>query len=647
MHVGEDDVVTVLEEVSKIYSIDRRRVYLTGASMGATGCWNLAAHYPHLFTGIVPVDWGSRHRPWNQQRPELTGRATAHQELTEFLSTALLPVSCAENLRYCQIAVVNAATDDVALMEQARAMVDRLRELAYPVDYLELPRTQGGASPDWAKEYALAKVFGKAGSERPTRFRHKTASLRHGRAWWIRMDRLDDPVRFATVEAELADGRAEITTDNVSAVTVLLEEAPTTIRQVCVDGAEFPVPAELDTREFHLIRWSGVWQRRTVLPLMKRKGLSGPFSDVLRDAFLVVYGTTSESEVQNEISYREAARFAAEWEKLYGVEPRLKADTEVNRRHLAELNLLLFGGPSVNAVAKQMVAELPVKIQGDAVRLGEDTYRGKDVGVMMCYPNPLSPKHMVALVAGTTPGALYQAYGRTGLWFDWRVYNKYKWFDYAVFDSRTLGPESFLAVGFFDNKWDFAPNGGSPVGGGAEWRADPEVVAGIQPQAFPALESAADSTDGKVCLSDVRPVALDQRMGAVGFDRSYAGGPVQIGDQTFSKGLGVRAPSRVSFALGGKFRRFRATAGVAPGAQHKLPPALLQAERVAFQVWGDGRLIETSAPLSWHGAGRSWQPIEADVRGIRVLTLVVQPVGGQTPLYSTAAWAAPTVIRYD
>ncbi|MHC5035242.1 MAG: carboxylesterase family protein, partial [Planctomycetota bacterium] len=325
MHIGEDDVVKVLEEASAIYNIDRQRVYLTGASIGAMGCWNLAAHYPHLFAGIVPVDWSSQHRPPKQQRAELTGRAGAHQELKEFLSSALSPVSYAENLQYCHIAVVNYATDDVALMEQPRTMVERLRELAYPVDYLELPHAPAGASAGWARDYALAKVFGKASSGKPTQFRHKTASLRHGRAWWIRMGRLDDPVRFATVEAKLADARAEITTDNVSAVTVLLEEAPTTIRQVCVDGAEFPVLADLDAHGLQLVKWSGVWQRRTVVPLMKQMGLSGPFSDVLRDPFVVVYGTTSESEVQNEISYQEAARFAKDWQRLYGEEPRLKA----------------------------------------------------------------------------------------------------------------------------------------------------------------------------------------------------------------------------------------------------------------------------------------------------------------------------------
>jgi predicted peptidase len=37
------------------YSVDRRRIYLTGLSMGGDGTWQLAALQPKLFAAIVPI----------------------------------------------------------------------------------------------------------------------------------------------------------------------------------------------------------------------------------------------------------------------------------------------------------------------------------------------------------------------------------------------------------------------------------------------------------------------------------------------------------------------------------------------------------------------------------------------------------------
>jgi predicted peptidase len=48
--------MAVVEEVTRNHpAIDRRRVYLTGISMGGFGAWSLAARYPEAFAAVVPV----------------------------------------------------------------------------------------------------------------------------------------------------------------------------------------------------------------------------------------------------------------------------------------------------------------------------------------------------------------------------------------------------------------------------------------------------------------------------------------------------------------------------------------------------------------------------------------------------------------
>jgi predicted peptidase len=50
-----DRALAILDEVQKEYSTDRRRVYLTGISVGGFGTWQLAAASPGRWAAIVPV----------------------------------------------------------------------------------------------------------------------------------------------------------------------------------------------------------------------------------------------------------------------------------------------------------------------------------------------------------------------------------------------------------------------------------------------------------------------------------------------------------------------------------------------------------------------------------------------------------------
>lgn len=646
MYTGEDDVLAVVKEVCELYNVDRDRIYIVGHSMGATGCWNLAARNPHWFTGIVPISGNADHHAWEQRWGWNARASAAHEGLHRFLLSSFSPASYAENLQYCHIVALHGTGDEVVPVEHSRGMVERLRELGYVFEYLEFPQAGHGAMPVWTRDYALAKVMGESPRQSPARFVYKTSDLRHDRAWWLRLDRLGDPVRFSLVRAEAKDGLAEITTDNVTALSVLLDQVPGRVDLVRVDGAEFPVPPKLAAPGYRLEKWNSAWRAASATGALKRKALSGPFSDVFLDPFLVIYGTSGESKLHKDISREEAERFSADWQLRYGEGPRVKADSEVTDDDMAKFNLLIFGGLQVNSVAAKIMPGLCVPVSvSDAVRLGRRVYKGHNAGIMVCCPNPLNPQRMVALVAGTTPAALYQAYSRTGLWFNWGVYDQYKWFDYAVFDSQTAGPETFLTAGFFDNQWQLQTEGTSPAGGGATWTGDPEAIAAAVPQAFPMLTSAADSKDAEVSLSQVRPTVVEQYRGAVGFDRSYTGEAVRIGDQTFGKALGIRPPSSISFALGGRFGRFTATVGLTRAAKEEISAARKAAEAVVFEVWGDGVLLGNSPTLGWQEGTQNWSRVSADVRGVATLTLKARPTSGALWLYGSCAWGQPTVSR--
>ncbi len=643
MDLGEDDVLNVLQEVDQLYGADGERVYLVGDRMGATGCWQLAVHYPHLVTGIIAVDGRTDAGAWLRYAAGGSRPEAWHQQVRAFLNASLSPLAYAENLGHCHVFAAHRAGSQGADLLDTRAMVERLRQLGFAPEYLEFPHQSAEDVSAWREQYALPSILGRSPARTPSQFRYKTAHLRHNGAWWVRLDRLDRPMQFASVEAEAKDGRVEIATDNVSALTVLLNEVPGTVSVVCVDGTEFPVAASAEADTFRLERWQARWRPAAAAGLLKQKGLSGPFSDVTRDAFLVVYGTAGESDLPRDLSRWEAEHFADTWKRRYGEPPRLKADGEVNANDVKRLNLLLFGGPDVNHITKRIAGELPVGFGDRSFTLAGESLEGPDLGLLLCYPNPLNPRRMVAVVAGATPEALYQAHDRIGMCLNWHPYAGYKWFDYAVFDALTAGTETVVAAGLFDNQWHLRPKGDGPAGGGAEWRGDPAARSALLPQTFPHLGSAAESEENEVLLCDVRPLAIEQDCGAVSFGRSCDGTAIRLGDEESRKGLGVRPPSAVRFMLGGQFRSFSATVGLTGGDPASASPGA--PAEVVFQVEGDGVRLATSPPLSWKAGGTSSAAISADVRRVRVLTLAVRPSAPGPGPGIPCAWGVPTVTR--
>ncbi len=65
---SDDALLALLDQVLAQHAVDRKRVYLTGLSMGGYGTWSLAARAPERFAAIAPICgggmtiWGRRLR---------------------------------------------------------------------------------------------------------------------------------------------------------------------------------------------------------------------------------------------------------------------------------------------------------------------------------------------------------------------------------------------------------------------------------------------------------------------------------------------------------------------------------------------------------------------------------------------------------
>jgi len=230
----------------------------------------------------------------------------------------------------------------------------------------------------------------------------------------------------------------------------------------------------------------------------------------------------------------------------------VKADRDVKPDDIARLNLVLVGDPATNSLIPRVNAELPIRIERNAIVFGDRRFEGNDVGVKCVYPNPLNPKRYVVLFSGTTWRGVYQIVGRFGNWFDWGILDGWHWQDFAIFDDHSYSPETFLAVGYFDNDWKINP----------AWHVvgDEKLRKARPPRLTPRYRTPPEGI-GQLYLSDLEPAYVKPEKGVVARDRSFNALPLTLGERTFERGLGVHPNCDIGFDLGGRFPTFEAVVG--------------------------------------------------------------------------------------
>ena len=662
--VAEEEVLRAIGEVERAYSIDPDRVYLQGHSMGATGSWSLAVHYPDRFAAISATAGNTDHTVWEElwERPEAPPTSPL-LELRKFLEDADSAISFAANLLNGGLYCAHGAADEIVPVQHSRNMVDRLKQEGVPVEYREVPLAPHASEFLTSTSQQIGWLLGRKRPPAPEQVHLKASRLRFAKSHWVEILRPGSPLEFAEVRAELrpmapaTDEDREVAasltveTQNVAEFSLSPPPAllsgrrageppsegsaptrPSDLIKLTVDGQQLHV-AKAGPQEGSIVlirRGDGWGVGERAEGMRKRPGLEGPIEDAMRSRFIVVYGAQGEDDLENEIVRREALALQEQWRIRFGYPCMLKADAEVTENDIQDANLICYGRPDQNSVVARAAPGLPFRFETSRINLGEEVFDAPDAGVKFCYPNPLRPGRYLVVFAANTWHGMFQMNNRFGNWFDWSAYENRNYFDYAVFDARTSSPETFLALGYFDYDWKFSPSycfKGSP-----ELRA--ETVPFVTPETI-----ALPEEEPSVCLSDVLPAKVTQLLGAVHINRGFAGNPLAIGDTTFGKGLGVKAPCDIEYDLRGRFRTFTARVGVDTEgrdvtANHR------EHNNIIFEVLGDGRLLATSGGLKCGGRPHR---LECDVSGVGKLQLRARQLGGYRWFLLSATWAKPTV----
>ena len=441
--MGDSDVVRVIAEAKRLFSVDDDRVYLTGDSMGGWGTWNVGTRHPDLFAAIAPVFGGADYHV------DMTEEQLAKlSPLDRFLNEKTSSWSMADGLLNVPILVHHGDVDRAVKVDYSRWGVRLLQRWGYDVRYHEYPGRahealegqNGNISIDWFLKHRR--------NPNPRQVRVRSAELRNASAYWAHVLQADSPKEFMAVDAEVVD-RNVIRLDTSNVLDIALSPSAALVDQdALVKVVWNGVPEDLRFEGGQLrLRAAGY----APAALHKKPSLPGSLADFGVTPFAVVIGTSAKDPDMVEMCAFKARRFVDNWRDWQKQEPRVFKDTEIGEADIARYSLLLIGGPDANRVAATIAARIPLKVSPDQITVGDKRFAVKDAAVQMLYPHPLNAERYVLVVAATSADGMYFADPRNRGFADW---------DYVVLDGRIPAfkqrPSPWqtrVVSGLFDHAW--------------------------------------------------------------------------------------------------------------------------------------------------------------------------------------------------
>jgi len=457
---GRRDAYDALGHALALSGADPSRVMLTGHSMGGHGTWHLGANDPDRFAALAPSA-GWRSFDTYGSRP-----AGALADLWRGADLASDTVALIGNLAPQPIFILHGTADDNVPVSEARAMDEALRAAGgAPQSHFQEGAGHwwdGDAAPgadcvDWP---GLFEMF--RGARRATdpdvldvTIADPYQDARH--FWFVALQ----PLRYGEAlhvsgERRAADDVVELATRNVRRCAVLWKGGKAPARLI-VDGQTFAREAWPRGSRFGLLLFAdGTWhvqEGQGPPPGEKSPECSGPFKRGFDGGFLLVYGTAGDA-VENAALLARARVDAQEWWYRGNGHAPLLSDREFllldATPEFGGRNVVLYGNADSNAAwAATVPADCPLAARRGELRLGEQTWKGDDLGAVFVYSRTGRPGALVAGfadsgVAGTRLLDTLAPF-TSGVGYP----------DFAIVDARVLqlGDGGVLAAGWFDATW--------------------------------------------------------------------------------------------------------------------------------------------------------------------------------------------------
>ena len=460
--VGEVDFFDVLSDLRKTFPLDDNRLYIEGASMGATGVYRLGVHHPDVLAAAAGCDGWCNYRYWVPHYYSPANNPTYIEPVRVPNLAAASPIEYAEDAKWQHLLMIVDTQDGTVDSAETFSMAAQLTALGQKTpetdyQYTMIPNWGGGHCDGYNQQTIYTYLQAQVKTPAPRHITLKTTRLKYGALYWASLERLQQTNTAGTLDAVITGNRVDVTTSNVLQYTLRLDGSllnagkPVTIATNGVVSYSGPAGAITLYAALSLSGGISGWSTTDTQPggLRKTATLEGPIGAAYASPFIVVYG--------NAIDQGEAEAFCQNWNGWMGANITSRAASTVTGADIATKNLILFGTGDSNSLIQAMQSSLPLTVTQNAVFIADRQYVGLQYGSYFVYPNPLNPSKLAVFSHRTMPGAHPK---------DLEALPWY-WPDYVIFDTtRIVGyvnnqtptkimylPDCFVESGYFDGYW--------------------------------------------------------------------------------------------------------------------------------------------------------------------------------------------------
>lgn len=432
--IGERDVLGAVKYVTSHWSIDERRIYISGEGWPGAAAWRLAARWPDRFSALrVAGSPGPQAPVENLSRvPVFSTHAEDDAQVPWWLSRVPLRQLSRSGGFAVAHDIVGADEGGARIRQELGTGVhwERAQRSPIPVDRVEFVATDGASAG----------------------------------AYWIEVLEWHDGAEPARVLARCSrDNGLFLDADNAAVLRVDMKRAPLDTQRpvrITVNGRRQGI-GDPPFGEGLYLSLSGEFLRVTSQAPSPAKGChyrpSDPAVSTGARPLIIVRGTRGAPEVKAAIRLA-AERLCRMAVPSLGPASRLgddpiwdvKDDTEVSDEDHVRADLLLLGGPEQNGLVASLAPKLPVACEGDQIVIPDgrelaDTARAW----WLHHPNPLAPAREIFVVAAKNP-----AFFTSGMPAAVAVRGRAPLPDFMLWadDGTTLA-----AAGFFGAGWEWVP----------------------------------------------------------------------------------------------------------------------------------------------------------------------------------------------
>ena len=378
------DVLQAIQEVMRQYRVDPDALFVFGTSMGGSGTFSIASHWPDLFAACKPVCGGGAWYPLEQMCNLPT---VIHHGLEDILVAS----------SYSQFAVARMST------------------VGCPVQLYLHPGFGHRVTPMSEKmsPWEQFRSIRRDGQPRRVIVNSELPTLR--KAYWLSIPRPIDPQKDASLQATFISGNhLAMSARNVEWAKISLPlkwiDPRQPVQISAQDGDRWTELVTGDAKALY-VHWDGNKLAATTQPSTNVEDPAAYVGGGAHSMFWlgqpvrIVYGTAGSPEQTQQLEKlaQSIRRYHAQDDDFdVGGFPVLK-DSDVTSDILKTADLIVLGTADENSLISRMKTQMPVRLSDGVYQIDTTppmAYPQQKVAFSLFYRNPLQPDRRIWWFAG-------------------------------------------------------------------------------------------------------------------------------------------------------------------------------------------------------------------------------------------------------